>query len=108
MGLTKPNGLVIFGTMKLIAPIVHLNGDTQDTLLENHCEAMQAIRDAISKLPECNPRNYYPISAAHCEAAQDQRMRWTKALDQILREIECVTEHIADKRNTDHVIDFVK
>ena len=47
----------------MIAPMIHLNGDTKQTLQTNLINAHQAIAQAIKKLRETSPhgRNYYPI-----------------------------------------------
>lgn len=47
---------------KVITPIIHLNGDRRETLMENLESAYRAVDDAMDKLRECAPngRNYYP------------------------------------------------
>jgi len=83
--------------MKLIHPTIHLNGDRAEALLEYHTDAMFALSEAITKLPEVNGRNYYPEGPEALTAAIAQRERWVASLLEIRAEIEEIAEKIAER-----------
>lgn len=80
-----------------IAPLVHMNGDNGERLLDYYTDAMRAISKAMEEMPEVNGRNYYPMGDGALTAALDQRDRWTKALRAIRDEIEAVAVKISDQ-----------
>lgn len=76
--------------MKLIAPIVHLNGSSKGMLHREYSEAAKAVREAeeaIRKI-ETHDRSYYvhPDKDAGIKA-RDQRRKWSQMLDQVYNEL---------------------
>jgi len=64
--------------IEVITPIIHLNGDRRETLLENLENAYRAVDFALDKLRQCAPngRNYYPAPGRMqlAEAQHRERM----------------------------------
>lgn len=81
----------------MIYPTIHINGDRKETLLEEHCNALDAIRAAQESLPRPNGRNYYPQGPQAISEAIDQTARWYAALEQVRQEIEAIAIHISDQ-----------
>ena len=78
---------------KLIAPIVHRNGSSENMLHEEYSEAAAAIRkakEAIRKI-ETHDRSYYvhPLEGAGPKA-RDQRCKWCLMLDHIGLELAAI------------------
>lgn len=76
--------------MKLIAPIVHLNGSSKNMLHREYSEAAKAVREAeeaIRKI-ETHDRSYYvhPEEGAGVKA-RDQRRKWSQMLDNVYNEL---------------------
>jgi hypothetical protein len=46
----------------IITPIIHMNGDRRETLLNNLEQAYSAVHEAMEALRQCagNGRNFYP------------------------------------------------
>lgn len=76
----------------LILPIVHLNGTSKNDLIEQHCEAGRALRDAMKALENMAPnaRDYYPIPGRF-EQARAQFERRYQAVRAIYDEIQAET-----------------
>ena len=54
-----------------ITPIVHLNGDSRETLGTQWRDFHQALRETLAKIPECHARNYYPLGEEKMETARE-------------------------------------
>jgi len=66
-------------------PLIHMNGNDGQVLLEEYQKAMDAaitLRDAFSKI-EFHPRDYYPLGADHYDNAKTQRLEVIKMLNDI-------------------------
>lgn len=66
-------------------PLIHLNGNNGQTLLEEYQKAMEAalvLREAFSKI-EFHPRDYYPMGVDHYDDAKAQRMDILQKLNDI-------------------------
>jgi len=66
-------------------PLIHLNGNSGQTLLEEYQKAMDAainLRAAFSKI-EFHPRDYYPLGADQYDNAKAQRLEVMKMLNDI-------------------------
>ena len=81
----------------LIVPTVHINGTNGGDLLDQHCDAMRALSDAMEKLPHPNGRDFYVQSPGAIQDAMRQRERWAKALQAIHDEIEQIATKISDQ-----------
>jgi len=80
-------------------PTIHLNGTHPQDLYEQLSRAIQAIREAESKLTEAYPngRDYYVQGAgAITEAVVEHRARLLK-LASVREELEQLIEPIADR-----------
>lgn len=72
-------------TDKLHFPIIHMNGNNGQVLLEEYQNAMKAaidLRDAFSKI-EFHPRDYYPLGVDQYDNAKAQRLEVMKMLNDI-------------------------
>lgn len=72
----------------IILPSIHLNGSGKDSLLDEACEAMRAVANAIEKLPRPNGRDYYPQGDAALTKAIEQVRDWHNRLMAVHHEIE--------------------
>jgi len=64
-----------------LVPLVHLNGDSKQTLVDSWTKFMLDI--AKIEMPEVHGRNYYPKGDDAPAEAIDARMELKKALTQI-------------------------
>lgn len=77
----------------LVAPLVHLNGTSQDVLEEQLDAATWAIKDAQDALQNCYPheRDYYPLKPINGKSAYsvavEQHLKRQEILDSIVREL---------------------
>ena len=73
----------------LVLPIIHMNGDTRETLIGNLSELYTALREADRALCQCGPngRNYYPVPGL-MEKAVEQHRRRQATLAALIAEIE--------------------
>lgn len=80
---------------ELIAPIVHLNGTSKESLLEARQEVYDALNEAYRALREIAPngRDYY-VKPGLMEKAVEQHRRRQQVLDDLMKEIEAEMEAI--------------
>lgn len=80
-------------------PIVHLNGTSRESLLEQATSASSALRAALTAIDNAapHPRDYYVAKdpQAYNNAARQHRDRRLR-LEELLREYESLAEHLAD------------
>jgi hypothetical protein len=81
-------------------PIIHLGGTSASSLLEDYCDATQAVRAAIAAVQHCaapNARDYYVsrTPGAYQIAVEEHGERLEK-LNSVLKELETIAEHVAD------------
>lgn len=82
-----------------IFPTVHLNGTSQEELLNQLVEAMNGIREADQKLSDSQPngRDYIQPTTFTFKEAQEQHKRWRDMLKTILDEIYAVSEKVSEQ-----------
>ena len=78
----------------MMIPTIHLNGTSRETLLEQVCDAANAIRDAQRVLQEAAPngRDYYPLgpdAIGMAIAEHDQRQL---KLQSVLEELQATRQ----------------
>lgn len=63
---------------EIVTPIIHMNGDCKQTLLNNLEAAYTAVGAAMDALMECSPngRNFYPEPGRLQKAEAQHRERW--------------------------------
>lgn len=91
--------------LKLIVPQVHLNGDTEETLMqglgESHHSLTQALEVMRSMAP--NARNYYTLGSSAYSEAADQYAAMCKRLHETQSEIEAIADGIQNRKDyVDH------
>ena len=80
----------------VIAPTVHLNGTSQDELLKQLADAVNAIRSAETALAEATPhgRDYYIQPGQAWDAAILDHNRRQHALDDVREELELIWQNV--------------
>jgi hypothetical protein len=75
--------------LPIVTPIIHLNGDRKETLIENLERCYCAVSDAIEALRRCagNGRNFYP-EPGRLERYEAQHMLRMEHLMAVYRSIE--------------------
>lgn len=83
----------------LVMPIVHLNGTSAESLLEERGNAWNAINEAYAALRRMAPnaRDYYPGQPGLFEQAVAQHTRRLQALHDVMDELEMECDSIADQ-----------
>lgn len=79
--------------MKFIAPIVHLNGDTKETLLDAELRpALEALRRAIDEVQAMMPhaRNYYVAGELAYPKARREHIDRLRALQFVYDQLEAM------------------
>lgn len=84
----------------LAAPRVHLNGTSQDELLDQLCRACDAVRAAEAALCSAAPnaRDYYVQEADSFRIAQNQHFERLNKLRIVREELEHIAEKVSDQR----------
>ena len=74
---------------EIVVPIIHLNGDRKEVLLERLERAYDALQAAYALLKDCAPngRNYYPAPGL-MERAIAQHLERQRHLDAVLESID--------------------
>ncbi len=84
--------------MKVIPPLVHINGTSKQELLDQRFDAIDAIvaaGDALAKTAP-NGRDHYPAGPEYLEKAEEQFERRRNWLRQIMLELEEEIRQIQD------------
>lgn len=83
--------------MELVIPIVHLNGTSRESLIDNLSEVYNALEDVRGKLKQAAPngRDYYP-DPGRMDLAVAQHRRRLSAIDALQNEIEAEMEAISE------------
>lgn len=86
---------------KLICPVVHLNGDTKETLLRGYEESYHVLNQALEvmRMMAPNGRNYYPLGNAAYGEAADQYREMCKRIHDTQVEIHAIMEGILDRKD---------
>jgi hypothetical protein len=81
----------------MMIPTIHLNGTSEDALLEEVTSACQAIREAERALQNAAPngRDYYPQGAGAIHSALEEHEARLKKLRDVRRELEELAEAIS-------------
>lgn len=82
---------------EVVVPIIHLNGDRAETLLENLYNAVDAVHATGDALAKCCPngRNFYPVDGLMPKAVEqhEERMLLLKHLAvSLTKEIEGIQD----------------
>jgi len=79
-------------------PLIHLNGTSRESLLDDACTACDAVRAAITALKDTAPndRDYYPLVPDALRRAQDEYNSRAERLGSVLRELEELAMGIAN------------
>ena len=85
----------------MILPIVHRNGTSRETLVEQRCEVGRALREVLHALAEMTPngRDYYPVQGLLQQAEEQHRTR-VETVKQLYEEINIEAEAICDGEGT--------
>lgn len=79
-------------------PTVHLNGTPRDMLVEQLCDAGNAVMEAMHKLGQASPngRDYYPQGDAALRLALLQHDSRMTRLRSVYQELQAIAEAIAN------------
>ena len=99
-GMNPENGLnkLTMSKNQIQMPIIHMNGTSPETLLEDNLNAFRAIGDALDVIRkmEFNGRDYYPVAGSF-EAARDQREVHIQHLRDAKDYFMAICEHCSDE-----------
>lgn len=86
---------------KLVVPMVHLNGDTEDTLMRGLEESHHVLNQAmeVMRMMAPNARNYYTIGNAAYGQASDQYRVMCQRIFDTQAEIQAIMEGIQDRKD---------
>jgi hypothetical protein len=77
-------------------PLIHLNGNSRESLLTGYTEALRAARDAEEAFRQIDfhPRNYYPLAEGSYVLAADQKQRAQTKLHDVIAYLEAHVHHL--------------
>ncbi len=77
-------------------PVIHLNGTSAESLLEQFQNAARALRAASAKISDAwpNGRDYYPLGPDAIREATAEFERRQRAVNEIAAEFEALWEHV--------------
>lgn len=77
-------------------PTIHINGTSQEELMNGYMDAIDALRIAISKIEACGPngRDYYPQGAGAMTLAQAQHTERLHKLGLVSSELIEIAEAV--------------
>ena len=89
-------------TATIVTPIIHMNGDRKQTLMDNIENAYMAVREAMKKLRECAPngRNYYLVPG-RMQLAEAQHRERQENLNAVYKSLEAEAIAIQDEYPSD-------
>ncbi len=78
-------------------PMIHLNGDSQDSLIEQQANVLAALRGAEEAIRAATPhgRNYHPLGPDAYQAAVREHRARQAALEALVREYHDLTVAIS-------------
>jgi hypothetical protein len=84
--------------LAIITPIIHINGDRRETLLNNLEQAYDAVRVAMDALRQCSPngRNFYP-EPGRMQKAEAQHRERQEHLHAVYTSLEAEAMQIDDE-----------
>ena len=82
----------------MLAPTIHLNGTSRESLTKEYQTATDALRAAINALAAItiNGRDYYPQGDAAFQVAVNRRAEMLNTLCNLRTEVEAVVETLID------------
>jgi len=86
---------------KLVCPVVHLNGDTETTLIDNLQGVYEALENVLVKMRSASPnaRNYYPHSNDDAmERAVKQHRSMAIQIAVMQKSVESIMDGIMNKK----------
>jgi hypothetical protein len=84
-------------SQEIMVPMVHLNGTSKQSLLDQYENAIKALEDAKDVLLKSAPngRDYYPKGPDAYEIARKQHYSRTAKINQVINELTSIVEEIA-------------
>lgn len=81
---------------ELSVPSVHWNGTSKKALIDMHCDAISALREAEKKLCQMSPhgRDYYPQPEGAITRAVHLHVGRIEKLGEIIGELEAIVQAI--------------
>ena len=85
-------------------PTIHRNGTSAESLYEDACTALGALRAAVRALEQAAPnaRDYYPQGDSAIDEVFREHDARVERVVSVIRELETVVEHIADAQDRGH------
>jgi hypothetical protein len=80
----------------LMKPTVHLNGTSKERLLEDYCDAIDALHNAGKALAKTCPngRDYYPQGNGAINTAMNEHEERMRKLRVVIRELETIAHDL--------------
>lgn len=81
---------------QLTFPLIHLNGNSRESLLRDYKDALRAVHTAraVFHLIDFHARNYYPLpNGSYERAAEDHRQNYNRLL-QVEQYLEAHVSHL--------------
>lgn len=84
-------------SQKIMIPLVHLNGTSKQSLLDQYENAIKALEDAKEVLLKSAPngRDYYPLEEGAYGIAFNQHVTRIGKIDSVINELASIVEEIA-------------
>lgn len=81
----------------MVVPTIHTNGTSREALLDQICNAGNAVRTAIDALCDAAPnaRDYYPQGDNAYQMSASEHARRVDALRAVLNELQDIAESVA-------------
>lgn len=85
----------------MLAPLLHMNGSSAETLIDGYTKAHNLLDAAIDALRACAPngRDYYPQGPAALMQAVREHDKRIASLCEVLTEIELLAENVNEQRD---------
>ena len=79
-------------------PMIHLNGDTAETLADLNFDALQRVTDAMEAIMKATPnaRNFYPIGPDAYPTARAEHVARLESLAKVAADLSAIAEHCVD------------
>ena len=84
-------------TRTIQCPMIHMNGTSADSLIEDLDAAYTAVGAALDAMRNVGPngRDYYPLEAGAWERAREQHSARLSAIRAVLTDVERMAEYLA-------------
>lgn len=82
-------------------PVIHMNGTSRDSLVEDLCKVSHVLNDAYEAMKQACPngRDYYPLGPGAIRQAESEHLDRLRRVDAVKSEIDAMTLAIADMAN---------